>query len=57
MSEEALNVRVPTELKRELERRAEQNDRSLSGEVRRALGRYVEPVSVMDAETPSGSIR
>lgn len=51
MAEESLNVRVPAELKRELERRAKKADRSMSGEVRQLLTREFAQDSTVDAGT------
>jgi hypothetical protein len=40
-----ISAAVPQTLRAELKRRARQADRTLSGEVRRALTRYLEPTA------------
>lgn len=44
---------VPLEMRTELERRAEENDRSLSSEIRRGLRTYLARTAIDDEEPAS----
>jgi hypothetical protein len=48
-----ISAAVPQTLRADLKRRARQADRTLSGEVRRALARYLEPTT-SDNQTEEG---
>jgi hypothetical protein len=53
LESEAILVRVPAPLKREIELRARENDRSLSQEVRRLLAREFAPREASREESAS----